>query len=127
MLHKDFRSRLKSLSRLALLQEISETYVFEDIPEPVIRIARYPAVALRDVTPSIDAHKLVGTILPPDARETCSFPTEMVHQLIEWSELDSLLVTTFHPDSGQICEEPAQPINIENALLFGIIELSTGE
>jgi hypothetical protein len=64
-LYQRLRPGLKPLSCLTLLQQLREADLVKDVPEPIVGIARDPAVALGDVTARIDTHKLVGVVWRP--------------------------------------------------------------
>jgi len=97
------------LARLTLLHQFRKADIVKDVPEPVVGIARDPAIALCDVPTRIDADEFVGAILQPDAGQAGAIPGEIAHQLIDRAKPDALLVATFHPPSGQIGAELAQP------------------
>ena len=118
---------LELLPGFALLQQLRETDVVKDVPKPIVGIARHPAIALGDVPARIDADEFVGAVLPPDAGQARTFRSEMVHQLIQWTKPDALLVPTLHPYPGQVDAELAQTVQVEDALVLGRIGFSAGE
>src|SRR5262249_19174756 len=124
MLHQHLRPGLKPLSRLTLLYQLGEADIVEDVPEPIVGIARDPAIALCDVAARIYADEFVSAVLAPDTGQARDFPGEMAHQLIKRAQRDALLVPAGHPHAGQIDTELAQPVQVEDAFVLGIVELS---
>jgi hypothetical protein len=62
VLHQHLRPGLKPLSRLTLLQQLREADLVKDVPEPIVGVARDPAIALGDVPARIDADEFVGQV-----------------------------------------------------------------
>ena len=86
-------------------QHLREIGIAEDIAEEGLRVAGHPAVALRDGAFGIDGDELVGTILLPNARQSCGRAGEVIDKRIEGTEGNTISMAALHPDVEEAGEE----------------------
>ena len=113
VLHQVLGPVEERLAGRARAEHLRQVLRAEEVPEPVLGVARDPTVAQGDVAARVDRRELVRAVRLPDAGQARLAPRERVEERVERRQLHAAVEALLHPHVEQVEQEPRERLRAQ--------------
>jgi hypothetical protein len=95
-------SRLQAPAGRASSKQGGQAVALENVAEPEFRIAAHPAVTLSHMSSRVDADKVIGAVVAPNAKQVLAPVVEGIQKLVERAKPHPMSEPPVHPVTGEL-------------------------